>query len=262
MRQLTFLGTASGLPKEACCASLLLEEEDNHLLIDLAGGHELLRQFLKLGRALGKIRNVFISHADTDHILGIYPLIRAFKTLEHDAIINIFCSEHTKRAVISMFQVTANNHYRKVEDRINFVVIEDGTTHRLGNWQLVFFDLRSDRTPQMGFKATFPDGKTLAFLGDEPVKPSYERRLENVDYLIHNAFCLEKDKEQYQPHRKNHSTVRDAAEMAQRLNAKELLLFHMEDETLETRKEEYAAEAKEHFTGPVFVPLDLEVFRF
>ena len=52
--------------------------------------------------------------------------------------------------------------------------------------------------------------------------------------------------------------VLDAARLAERLHVKNLVLYHTEDSTLETRKKRYTAEADTAFSGHVFVPDDLE----
>lgn len=55
------------------------------------------------------------------------------------------------------------------------------------------------------------------------------------------AFCLYEDRERFQPYQKHHSTVLDAARLAERLGVKNLILYHTEDRTLDTRKSKYAA---------------------
>lgn len=72
------------------------------------------------------------------------------------------------------------------------------------------------------------------------------------------AFCLYEDRERFQPYEKHHSTVLDAARLAEQLRVKNLILYHTEDRTLEIRKERYSAEAKSAFGGQVWVPDDLE----
>ena len=42
---------------------------------------------------------------------------------------------------------------------------------------------------------------------------------------------------------------------------KNLVLYHTEDKTIATRKQRYTAEAQSAFTGPVYVPDDLEVIE-
>lgn len=57
---------------------------------------------------------------------------------------------------------------------------------------------------------------------------------------------------------KNHSTVKDVAEKANVLNIKSLVLWHTWDNNVEARKELYTNEAKQYFSGSVYVPNDLE----
>lgn len=72
------------------------------------------------------------------------------------------------------------------------------------------------------------------------------------------AFCLYEDRDRFQPYEKHHSTVLDAARLAEDLGVKNLMLYHTEDRTLETRKKRYTVEAKTAFSGNVWVPDDLE----
>ena len=50
----------------------------------------------------------------------------------------------------------------------------------------------------------------------------------------------------------------DAARLAERLGAKNLILYHTEDRTLDTRKSKYTAEAETLYSGRVWMPDDLE----
>ena len=72
------------------------------------------------------------------------------------------------------------------------------------------------------------------------------------------AFCLYADRDRFNPYEKHHSTALDAAQLAERLGVKNLILYHTEDKTLSTRRERYTAEASSVFSGRVFVPDDLE----
>ena len=50
-----------------------------------------------------------------------------------------------------------------------------------------------------------------------------------------------------------------AGKLAESLLAKNLILYHTEDETLQTRKRTYTSEARTVFNGNIFVPDDFEV---
>ena len=99
---------------------------------------------------------------------------------------------------------------------------------------------------------------TMNCLGDEPYSPLCREYVEGADWLLSEAFCLYEDRERFQPYEKNHSTVLDAARLAEELKVKNLILYHTEDKTLESRRERYTAEAESVFHGRVFVPDDLE----
>jgi len=71
-------------------------------------------------------------------------------------------------------------------------------------------------------------------------------------------MCLEEDKDKVKPHKINHSTVKDVAVVMNKLNIKNLLLWHCRDNNIEMRKELFTKEAKEYFSGNVYVPNDLD----
>ena len=76
--------------------------------------------------------------------------------------------------------------------------------------------------------------------------------------MLHEAFCLDGEKERYRPYEKKHSTVKDACETAEKLGVKNLLLYHTEDSDMENRKARHTAEGRLYYTGNLYVPDDLE----
>ena len=80
-------------------------------------------------------------------------------------------------------------------------------------------------------------------------------------WLLHEAFCLHGQADIFHPYEKHHSTVKDAAELAESLGVKNLLLYHTEDKNIARRKELYTAEGRQYFHGNLFVPEDLEVIE-
>ncbi len=57
-------------------------------------------------------------------------------------------------------------------------------------------------------------------------------------------------------------TVKDACELAEKLEVQNLLLYHTEDKNITHRKELYVAEGKRYYSGNLHVPDDLEKIRF
>ena len=55
--------------------------------------------------------------------------------------------------------------------------------------------------------------------------------------------------------------MKDACELAEKLNVKNLLLYHTEDRNLAERKRLYQEEGLQYYRGNLFVPDDLELFE-
>ena len=101
----------------------------------------------------------------------------------------------------------------------------------------------------------------LVFCGDEPLSEDLFDLVKNKDWLIHESFCLDIDKDLFKPHQKGHCTVKDAAIIAKNVNVKNLVLIHTEDKDLKNRKILYASETKMFYDGNVIVPNDLETIE-
>ena len=71
-----------------------------------------------------------------------------------------------------------------------------------------------------------------------------------------------KGKQIYNPTLYYHGTVKDACECANRFHAKNLVIWHTEDETtFGIRKEVYTKEAKTFFDGNIYVPDDFDIIE-
>ena len=154
--------------------------------------------------------------------------------------------------------VLAKKQLEKVDERVIYHELEDGDRYEVGDMQLTFFDIHSTKEKQFGFRAEMPNGTTLACLGDEPYNEANRQYIENADWMMCEAFCLYADRDVFKPYEKNHSTALDAGKLAEELGIKNLILYHTEEQTIATRKENYTREAAEHFKGKVIAPEDLE----
>ena len=114
---------------------------------------------------------------------------------------------------------------------------------------------------QYGFCMELGSGEKLTCCGDEPYNECEKQYAEHSTWLLHEAFCLHGQADLFHPYEKHHSTVKDAAELAESLGVKNLLLYHTEDKNIARRKELYTAEGRQYFHGNLFVPEDLEVIE-
>ena len=114
---------------------------------------------------------------------------------------------------------------------------------------------------QFGFCMQLDEDEKLTCCGDEPYNELEQKYAENSTWLLHEAFCLYGQADEFKPYEKHHSTVKDACEMAVDLNVENLILYHTEDKNIEHRQELYLEEGKAYYDGNLFVPDDLDVIE-
>lgn len=236
---------------------------DRYFLVDAGGGNGILRQLEKADIALASVREVFVTHAHTDHILGVVWVIRMwaqqlnrglcsgpFVVYGHDLVIEVLdwvCRHTLPKKIVA-----------RLGTDIRFCELRDGDSFSAAGMEGRCFDIASTKAKQFGFVLRLPDGQKLACLGDEPYNERNRPLVEGADWLLCEAFCLYADRDRFKPYEKNHSTALDAGRLAAELGVHRLLLYHTEDTTLATRRARYTAEAAQYFSAPIFVPDDLE----
>lgn len=88
----------------------------------------------------------------------------------------------------------------------------------------------------------------------------YEK-VNGADWVMHEAFCLDSEENIFHAYEKNHSTVKTASEIMNKLNVKNLILYHTEETHGDDRKKLYLDEARKYFRGNAYVPNDLEIIE-
>ena len=261
--KMIMLGTGNATVTQCYNTCFVLQEKDQYFLVDGGGGNGLLHQLEAAHLNWQDMRTIFVTHKHVDHLLGILWMVRMIcqnmsrGNYEGEAV--IYGHEEVIRLIRSMSEMLfAKKEVQYLDERLHLIPVADGEEKEILGRKVTFFDIQSTKAKQFGFSALLPDGKQLTCLGDEPYNPAADARAEGSDWLLSEAFCLYVDRERFHPYEKHHSTALDAGRMAESLNVKNLVLYHTEDKTLATRKERYAAEAKEAFSGRVFVPDDLE----
>ena len=173
--------------------------------------------------------------------------------------LHIYCHKDLADGLLAMCQFMLPGRMLPLfGTRILFHCLADGLTFDILGRKTVFFDTHSRKTMQYGVQVTLQNGKTITYLGDEPYREVCAPYAEAADYLMHEALCVERDEAIYHPHKIQHSTVKDAAECAESIGAKNLILFHTEDKHLAVRKHTYTKEAEQYFSGTTYVPDDLD----
>ena len=262
-KKIIFLGTGAAETTKYFNSCFFIKEEKKGLLVDTGGGNQILAQLEKSNIALEDINYIYITHKHIDHLMGLFWILRFLGSEINKGkaeSLTIFCSQDLANIIQ---EISSRLLKRKVTDlfgkKIIFEILENNKQLNIFDWKITCFNIQSTKDEQYGFHLEFADGITFVNLGDEPYNGSLLQYAKNADYLLHDALCLESNKDVFKPHEINHATVKDAAINAAVLQVKNLILFHSEDkETFGKRKNLYTLEAKKHFSRNVFVPDDLE----
>jgi ribonuclease Z len=262
--KIIMLGTGNALVSHIYNTCFLLDDGHSPLLVDAGGGNGILTQMDRAGIRLGSFLDIFVTHAHTDHILGVIWVVRLFIQRHLAGKVGGELRVWSHRKVLDLLDINlaamlTTKQYAQVGRCVLFHELHDRDRFSVGAMQLQAFDILSTKERQFGFSCLLPDGQRLVNLGDEPYNPANRDLVLGADWMTCEAFCKYDDRDTFHPYEKHHSTVKDAAELAQQLGVRNLLLYHTEEKTLATRKRDYTAEARRYFDGRVVVPDDLEV---
>ena len=293
MNQITMLGTGNATVSQIYNTCFVLQTSSTLMLVDAGGGNGILAQLKKVNVQISDIHHLFVTHAHTDHVLGVIWVIRMVAQCKgYEGLLHVYGNDKVMKVIKTIIDmILAKKQLAKVAERVVFHQLEDGDCFEVGDMKLECFDIQSTKEKQFGFRAELPgtsennvsEDKTasdyasedkaasdkaasenhakplvLACLGDEPYNEQNRRYIEGADWMMCEAFCLYAQRDTFKPYEKCHSTALDAGKLAAQLDIKNLILYHTEEKTIDTRKQTYTQEAAQFFKGRIVVPDDLE----
>ena len=267
MEKLIVLGTGNASVTKCFNTCFLLQDsKDRYFMVDAGGGNGVLARLEKANVSLRDIHDLFVTHKHTDHLLGVIWVIRNIGQMmrngSYEDCLHIYCHDEVAGIIRKICEMTLVEKLMQLfDERILIHQVEDGEERQILDYNVKFFDIRSTKAKQFGFVLTLNNGKRLTFCGDEPYQEHCHDYAWQTDYLLHEAFCLYEQRDIFKPYEKCHSTVKDAAELAESLGVWHLLLWHTEDANIRKRKSLYKKEAKKYYKGIIFVPYDGEIIE-
>lgn len=261
--ELTMLGTGHAMVTEYYNTCFTVSENDRHFLVDGGGGNGILRQLKYAGLSCRNIHEIFITHKHTDHLLGIIWVARTICQQmaqgAYEGEVNIYAHKDASVLIQDLLEkLLLEKQLKFLKTHFRFISVEDGQQENILGRTVTFFDIQSAKEKQFGFCMELEKGEKLTCCGDEPCHPCSETYAQNSKWLMHEAFCLYSQADLFSPYEKHHSTVRDACELAETLDVRNLILYHTEDTHPDNRKQLYLKEGKKYFHGNLYVPDDLE----
>lgn len=261
MNKITMLGTGHGFVHELYNTCFVINDK---FLIDTGGSADIDKNLRLAGINLSDIHDIFISHSHTDHILGLFWLLKKitgmYKSGTYIGKLNVYCNHEVSIAIKDIYKHLFPDIYVDlINGYMNIIVVNDREEITINNQTYKFIDMKASKNKLYGFETTFDNGKTLVFLGDETLNEELYDLVKDKDYVMHEAFCLDGDKEIFKPYEKKHSTVKYVCEKLNSLNIKNLILYHTEDTHPNDKDVLYKNEAKQYFDNNIIVPKDLDV---
>lgn len=230
------------------------------------GGSGVIKQIRDIGVDIKNIHDCFISHKHIDHLLGIFYVLRVITSMMgagvYEGNFNIYCDKEITELIKDFFVKTSYPELiREFEKRVIFHNLENHEILKIIDYNIEVLDMYSYECNQFGFQTKLNNNKILTFMGDVPCSEKLFDKIRNTDWVLHEVFCMESEEKIFKAREKNHSTLKDVTEKMEILNIKNLVVWHTKDNNIEKRKELYTKEAKEYFTGNIYVPDDLEIIN-
>lgn len=261
----TYLGTGHGSAKECFNTCFTLNKEHDYFLVDTGGGNGILTQLMKANIRIEDIRVIFISHSHLDHILGVIWIIRilakGYLKKQYKKKIYIYGNDNVIKIIKQLIEMfIPKDFFLALAENIYLIEVMDGEETIVLNNRVKFFDIRAVKIIQFGFTMWINLNDRLTFIGDEVCSSYIEQDyVKNSKWLIGDAYMAGNEAEVYNPIKKHrHSTVKFISELSERLDVKNIILSHTIDNNLKERKEIFGNDAKQYFSGNIFIPDDLE----
>ncbi len=264
--KLTMLGTGHAMVTECYNTCFVLREGNRCFLVDGGGGNTILSRLKQAQIDWREIGDIFVTHRHVDHLLGIIWIMRLFlqnmNQGKFEGEVRIYAHEEVIRILNSIaHMLLPEKQTMFIGKKLHLITVEDGQKCTVIGHEVIFFDIHSTKAKQFGFTIYLEKDEKLTCCGDEPYNEYEEPYAARSKWLMHEAFCLQAQEDEFKPYEKHHSTVRDACKMAERLQIKNLVLYHTEDQNITCRRELYEEEGKQYYHGNLYIPEDLETIE-
>lgn len=243
------LGTAAFIPsRDRDNVSLLVKAGNELLLVDCPGS--VVQKIRKAGFSPWNIRRVILTHDHVDHILGIASLV--FVNIRRTKPIFIYGPAQSLKTVRNMLDSLKLRDSR-IYPKSRFIPVpmkEGAVVLRTRKISVSATPVEHSRdTIGIRIKAK---GSSFVYSSDTKRCESVARLAKGCDALFHDCFTIHS---RMGDAFSNHSSARQAGEIAHLAQAKKLFLMHI-DASNSPNIKALLHEARVSFKGKVYVPKD------
>ena len=246
--KLTFLGTGVCIAKEKRGSPGLLAEIDGEkLLFDCGSG--TIKTLKSLGYDISNFSYLFLTHFHIDHVSD-YPAIVKDRKFTTEKTLNVYgpvgLRNHTDILFTQLFSYMSSD--LSVLEFLKIKELAEGLMEETENWTVNCAPIV--HSGGIAYRID-SKGKSLLYSGDTAPCDSLIELGKDVDVAI--LECSYSSKESLTG---KHLIPETAAQAAQKMKAKKLILTHLYPET-EGKEKDMIERAKQHFDGEVVIAEDL-----
>jgi ribonuclease BN (tRNA processing enzyme) len=240
------LGSCAAWPEPGrACTGFLISDAGRHLVVDLGYG-TAPRLFAAV--SADRLDAVVLTHAHPDHTLDLHALLRA----RHYGYRGTGLPRLPVYAPPGLAEVLAplegSDGAELLAATFDWREYRPGTSIALDPLRLDLVEL-PHYVPNVGVRVTGPE-EVFAYTGDTGPDPAVARLGAGADLFAVDATFQDRPVSDVIPTPRFNLSAREAAELAARARARRLLLTHFWPGADRDRA---AAEAAEHFAGPILV---------
>ena len=164
MNKITMLGTGNATVTHIYNTCFILSTATTRILVDAGGGNGILTQLRKANVAIRDIHHLYVTHAHTDHVLGVIWVIRMVaQCKDYENRLHVYGNDKVMKVVHTIIDmILAKKQLNKVAERVVFHQLTDGESFEAGDIHLTCFDIHSTKEKQYGFRAQLPDATVVA----------------------------------------------------------------------------------------------------
>lgn len=261
--RLTVLGSgAAVIRKDRSSAAFLLEADNQILLFDCGWGCP--EKLLKVGCDIQKIDHILISHPHADHIGSLMNILQSMLVSGYGVSGPGYLRRrrsktlylHGYRGFAKHYEILRGIMVPEREEPYRIEVIEHPPTKtKFGNLTITSAEVK--HVPQFWNSAAFRvdyNDKSLIYSGDSSYDENLVRLSKGASIALYEA-SIPIQMYRKSGSRPNHLSPFECGLLAQRANAKKLVLVHMFGND---SKERIEKEVRKSYSGPLIISRDMQ----
>ena len=250
MTKLVILGTATNIPDATHENTFMVLVGDERMVLIDGPGNPYSRM-LQAELDVTRLTDIVMTHFHPDHVAGIPLLLMAMGLSGRQKPLNLYSNQHCMDNMLNLLKAFTWDKWHSFpvncitipEEELSLIIEEDEFK--------IFSSPVKHFIPAIGIRVEFPrTGKVFAYSGDTAPTPSLEGLAMDADVLIHEAAGASI----------GHSSAAQAAQLAEKINAKDLHLVHYPVGGYDPQN--LIDEAVEFFGGELFIAEDFDELDF